>query len=102
MGVELGVAFCVVDALVGAGFVAFTTRQTNFFPLFTHFNETLPDLETVPTLGQGFPGDLVTVLEAAIAIGAASTASATSAVMMMRDDLLWEAFMKKTVPAKEC
>lgn len=100
VGVELGVALGVFA--VGDGFAAFTTCQTNFFPLLTHFKETVPDFAVVPTFGHGLPGDLAAAFDVAIARGAASTARANREVVMTRADFLRETFMEKTVPAKEC
>lgn len=96
MGVKLDVAFGVL--VVVAGFATFTICQINFFPLLTHFKETVPDFEVVATFGHGLPGELL----AAKAKGEERRARAKIAEVITSDDFLREAFMRKTVPAKEC
>jgi hypothetical protein len=98
----LGVVLGEVATFVGAGLTALSFCQINFFPLLMHFKDRAPDLTMVPTLGHTFPGALAVDFEVAMAKGAARTVSASSAVVMIRDDFLREAFMEKTLPSNEC
>lgn len=102
VGVELGLEEAVGEVVVGAGLVLFTTCQTNFLPLFTHFNETAPDFATVPTFGQVLPGVLAAVLEEEKANGAEKIVTANMTEVIKREDFLREASMRKTVPLSEC
>lgn len=92
-GVGEADALGTLAGLEGVGLAAFTTCQTNFFPLFTHLRETEPDLAVVPTFGQALPGDFAVAFEAEKARGVDRIAKANTAQEKTRADFLREAFM---------